>query len=41
MFTCQAHHDVIWTALELIRTGRDEKPFGVEDELAELMNVEV
>ncbi len=37
MFTCQAHHDVIWTALELMRTGRDAEPIGVEDELAELM----
>ena len=26
-----------WTALELMRTGRDAAPFGVEDELAGLM----
>jgi hypothetical protein len=37
MFSCQAHRDVIRTALELIRTGQDKQPFGVEDELAALM----
>lgn len=37
MFTCEAHHDVITAALELVRTGRDQDSFGVEDELRELM----
>ena len=36
MFTCQAHHAVITTALELVRTGHARDSFGIEEELAAL-----
>ena len=38
LFTCEAHHEVIATGLELIRQGLENHCFGVEEELEKMKN---
>jgi hypothetical protein len=37
LFGCEAHHEAIFTALELMRGGQERATFGVEEELSRLM----
>jgi poly-gamma-glutamate synthesis protein (capsule biosynthesis protein) len=36
-YACEAHHEIVVTALDLVRQDRDRTPLGVETELEELM----